>query len=346
MAPTQRPSWTPSSPSLRVTTCHPAPRARVERTWSWRPGPAEHCEYQGCSGPGGVGHRTPGVRLVTTNRNDLDIPPRGERSDDEERTSRRAGPPRLADVAGDLAVVGQPDLRAALAGLSLLAADQVELPDMLRNVAQFAVQAIPGADGAGLTLIRSGTPVTVVVTTDFVQRVDDIQYTLDEGPCITAVAEQIPVRSGSLGAEPRWPRFGRRVAALDVHSALAVPLATPQDLGAEVVGALNIYGRPREAFDESAERLAELYAVPAAVSVHTARALTDARTLADHLQNALDSHAVIDQAIGILMSRTGATPTEAFTRLRAISQKDNVRLRIVAQRLVEQAVRRARAPKN
>lgn len=283
---------------------------------------------------------------MTTNRNDLDIPPRGERSDDEERTSRRAGPPRLADVAGDLAVVGQPDLRAALAGLSLLAADQVELPDMLRNVAQFAVQAIPGADGAGLTLIRSGTPVTVVVTTDFVQRVDDIQYTLDEGPCITAVAEQIPVRSGSLGAEPRWPRFGRRVAALDVHSALAVPLATPQDLGAEVVGALNIYGRPREAFDESAERLAELYAVPAAVSVHTARALTDARTLADHLQNALDSHAVIDQAIGILMSRTGATPTEAFTRLRAISQKDNVRLRIVAQRLVDQAVRRARAPKN
>jgi AmiR/NasT family two-component response regulator len=52
---------------------------------------------------------------------------------------------------------------------------------------------------------------------------------------------------------------------------------------------------------------------------------------------------VIDQALGILMSRTGSTPDQAFDRLRDRSQTDNVKLREVAQRVVDEAVRRARA---
>ena len=55
------------------------------------------------------------------------------------------------------------------------------------------------------------------------------------------------------------------------------------------------------------------------------------------------SRAVIDQAIGILRSRAGGTAEEAFARLRKISQSENVKLSVVADRLVTEAVARARA---
>ena len=64
---------------------------------------------------------------------------------------------------------------------------------------------------------------------------------------------------------------------------------------------------------------------------------------AAQFQVALTNRAVIDQALGIIMSRTGATAEEAFDRLRIIGQKDNRKLSAVADATVAEAVRRARA---
>jgi AmiR/NasT family two-component response regulator len=79
------------------------------------------------------------------------------------------------------------------------------------------------------------------------------------------------------------------------------------------------------------------------VSVQNAQALAQAKRLTAQLQSALTNRAVIDQALGIIMSRTGATPQEAFDRLRIISQKENRKLSAVADSTVAEAVRRARA---
>jgi 6-phosphogluconolactonase/glucosamine-6-phosphate isomerase/deaminase len=79
------------------------------------------------------------------------------------------------------------------------------------------------------------------------------------------------------------------------------------------------------------------------VSVHNAQILAQSQRLAEQLGAALTSRAVIDQALGILMSRTGATPDEAFDRLRAMSQSEHVKVSEVARLLVDEAVHRARA---
>lgn len=110
---------------------------------------------------------------------------------------------------------------ASLSGLSGLLTDHRPLEATLVRVAQFAVQAIPGADGAGLTLLETDRPQTVVATADFVRTVDDVQYGLGEGPCVSAVADGRTFVSGNLGGEPQWPRFGPRVGRLGVHSAVA-----------------------------------------------------------------------------------------------------------------------------
>jgi hypothetical protein len=157
--------------------------------------------------------------------------------------------------------------------------------------------------------------------------------------CLTAVAEGRTVRSGSLGAEPAWPRFGPHSARLDVHSVLSLPLLA--DAG--VIGSLNVYARAEDAFDDRAEELGELFAVPASISVQNAQTLSQAMRLATQLQTALISRATIDQAMGILMSRSGCTADEAFDKLRQISQRDNTKLSAVARSILDQSVQRARA---
>jgi AmiR/NasT family two-component response regulator len=77
--------------------------------------------------------------------------------------------------------------------------------------------------------------------------------------------------------------------------------------------------------------------------VYNAQLLANAQDRTLRLQRALDSRSVIDQAIGIIRSRSGGTAAEAFERLAHISQSENIKLHAVAEGLVEEAVRRARA---
>jgi GAF domain-containing protein len=231
------------------------------------------------------------------------------------------------------------DLVASLHGLSVLQAGRLPLEELLTRVARYAVQAIPGADGAGLTLIQHRRADTIVKTADFVEEVDGVQYGIGEGPCITAARDGVTVVSGSLGADVRWPRFGGRVARLGVHSALSLPLITSDG----VVGAMNVYARAKHVFDDRAAELGELFAVPAAVAVQNARVLEETRRLAERLQSMLDDRMVVERAVGIVMSRSGVDDVEALARLTRLSQHEHVKLVEIARNLVEEAVRRARA---
>ena len=238
-------------------------------------------------------------------------------------------------------------LQAGIRDLAGLVAGSLGLPELLAEVAAFAVRAIPGADGAGVTLLRVDRPHNMVAalaaSAPFVAEIDQIQYvTLHEGPCITAALERRTVRSGSLGGEKMWPRFGPRVGRLGVHSALSLPLLLPD----QVVGAINVYAHAKDVFDEHAAGLGELFAKPAAVAVHNAQILADALSLTVQLQTALSTRPVIDQAIGLIRGRTGRSAEDAFTQLRAMSQADHRKLADVAQHIVDEAVRRARARHN
>lgn len=238
------------------------------------------------------------------------------------------------DEAADLE-----DLRESLGGLAQLATGRLGLENTLTQVARFAVQAIPGADGAGLTLLEEGRSDTIVATAKFVTEIDDIQYGLGQGPCVSAAAEGRTMLSESLGADPRWPEFGSKVAGLGVHSGLSLPLIT----GGRVLGAMNIYAHHRGVFDERAAEIGELFAVPAAVAVQNAHVLSQARRLATQLQATLNGRAVIDRAVGIIMSRSGGTAEQALAKLRRSSQKDHMELSALAERIVDEAVRLAGA---
>jgi AmiR/NasT family two-component response regulator len=89
--------------------------------------------------------------------------------------------------------------------------------------------------------------------------------------------------------------------------------------------------------------MGEAFAPHAAVSVHNAQMLAQAERVVTQLHEALTSRAEIDQAIGVLMSRSGGTAAEAFAALRTMSQSRSVKLAEVAHEVVGEAIRRARA---
>jgi GAF domain-containing protein len=252
--------------------------------------------------------------------------------------------PELPELTQAQHDADQEDLQAGLSGLAAIVVDASAVDALLTQMAEFAVDAIPGADGAGVSVADPSADSLRIqaraVTGVFVREIDQLQYELhQEGPCITSMRTGRPCVSGSIADDTRWPRFGRAVARLGVNSALSLPLV----LREQTIGAINVYAYGLDAFAGHAVVIGTKFAAPAAVAVHNARLLVEARQRTLQLQRALGSRSVIDQAIGIIRGRSGVSAEEAFARLIKISQDENVKLHIAAERLVETSVRRARA---
>lgn len=255
----------------------------------------------------------------------------------------RETPPQ-SDLSPAQLEADEAELYAGLRGVAGIVASGGGVSELLGDVAKFAVQAIPGTDGVCVAVADHRGSLsriqTWAATEMLVHEIDNMQYgELNEGPCISCMQSRRPIVSGSLGSDDRWPHFGGRVARLGVHSALALPLI----VGDEVIGSINAYAKIRDAFGEHAVQMGAQLAVPAAVAVYNAQLLAAAHERTLRLQRALDTRSVIDQAIGIIRSRSGGSMEEAFDRLTRLSQSQNVKLHTVAERLVEEAARRARA---
>ena len=228
------------------------------------------------------------------------------------------------------------DLQDSLARLGQLATGLLSLEESLRRVAQFAVRAIPGAEGAGLTLLEENRSDTIVATADFVIK----STTVQPRPGLHAVPPPI----GGLASE--MP--GRVTNAGTVRITGRPPGRTQR--GVPAAG----HQRGRAGRDErlrsSEERVSSrcqaargTFAAPAAIAVQNAQVLEQTKRLASQLQAALSTRAVIERAIGIMMSRSGGTETEALDRLHSLSQHQHEKLPVIAQTIVQEAVRRARA---
>lgn len=225
------------------------------------------------------------------------------------------------------------DLAKSLTALSRFVLSEQSLQESLQRVAELSVRAVYGADGAGVTWVMEDKPVTVTAAGDFVRRIDEIQYALDEGPCLQAYATQELVLTEDLEREQRWPRF--TPAAL--RHGLRGLVASPLTVRGTRLGALNVYALQARVFDETAAETAALFAEQASVVLANAEAFTRAQSAAANLGQALISRSVIDMAKGIVMGRDHCGPEEAFDRLRRMSQTQNRKLREIAQEMVDAA---------
>ena len=207
--------------------------------------------------------------------------------------------------------------------------------ETLQRLADLACETIPGCYAGSVTLWREGRPYTVVSTDDLAQEVDTAQYESGNGPCLDDGRNGEPYVISDLNADLRWPEFAVVAMQQGIRSSLSLPLA----VRGEPIGALNLYSRDRDGFADAME-VGQLFAWQAAVAIANAELYDSTRKLAAQLQEALDSRAVIEQAKGVLMAGQGCTPKEAFELLRQASQRENVKLRDIANRIVAGQIRR------
>ena len=222
----------------------------------------------------------------------------------------------------------------ALVGIMLgdLARDAV-----LGRVCAMTRSVLPTADDVSVTLADRDAPRTAASTGPLASRGDQAQYEVGEGPCLQALhsgAQVVADDVSSSAAVERWPRYAPRAAAAGICSSVSVPLEAGGALAA-----LNVYSTRRSAFDPVAIEVAAEIARYAGVVIGAAEQVQRAQTLAQQLQQALESRAVIEQAKGILMAQHHCDADEAFERLVRLSQEMHVKLREVAVALVEQTTK-------
>jgi GAF domain-containing protein len=222
------------------------------------------------------------------------------------------------------------ELQDAVGALSRLLLTEEGLEAALHRVADLAVSVIEPCDCCGVSVSANGKVGSRVTTSEVAKRIDDYQYAADEGPCLTAIRTGKTVRVDSLEAEPRWPAFTRRAEGEGIHSSCSVPLPVDHT----VVGALNLYSASGP-FREHDEWTANQLARQAAVTLSNAVAFDRMQALVGNLTDALASRDIIGEAKGIIMEREKCTPEAAFDVLRVASQRQNIKLRDLAQRVVD-----------
>ena len=222
----------------------------------------------------------------------------------------------------------------ALKALASFVVAEMPLDDALLQIADITVAAVPGAAMAGITMVNGkGKPQTAIFTDARSPRIDEAQYQADSGPCLDAWRDGRAVRLDDMRtAKGRYPEFARAAMNEQIFSTLSLPLVA----GTSSLGAMNLYAEHAFAFTDVDEQSASEVATSAAVVLANATAYWAATDLTQQLRIALQSRAVIEQAKGMLMAgRTDLRPDDAFDILRRASQRENVKLRDIAQRIVE-----------
>jgi GAF domain-containing protein len=201
--------------------------------------------------------------------------------------------------------------------------DTGSVDETLQRIVETAVEVVPACEHAGVT-IKHARRITTPAASDAVAlRLDDLQVETGEGPCIDAIAGDDVLRTDDLAAERRWPRFS---AAAATETGIASALALRLFARGKTLGALNLFSTRRAAFGDEDVAIAVLFAALASVALVAAGS-------EEGLQVAIRNRDVIGRAKGILMERHELTDEEAFRRLAEVSQRMNIRVVEIAERI-------------
>ena len=226
-----------------------------------------------------------------------------------------------------------PTLDSTLGSLSqALLTEDANLQAGLRRIATAGCALLTSCAGASVTLIEKGRPTTVAATNETALALDDSQYEVNDGPCLTAARSHHAIRIDDARTDRRWPNFAAAAGEAGVWASLSLPLQSADD---SYTGGLNLYGRHPEAFSEDDERLARAFADQASVIVANTRAYWAAFEMTKNLTLAMQSRGLIEQAKGILMAMNRVGAADAFEMLRQRSQVENRKLRDLAAEIVK-----------
>jgi GAF domain-containing protein len=197
---------------------------------------------------------------------------------------------------------------------------------------------ITGTSGAGIMLMAGDLPQGSVCTTNDVSAlIEDLQYTLGEGPCLDAYHQDQPVLEPDLAdpARPRWLAFTGPALDAGVRAVFGFPL----HVGAVRLGTLNLYRDRQGPLTDHQHADALVMADIAAQAVLVLQADAPPGKVAAALNASADFHYVVHQAAGMVAAQLGVSVAHALIRLRAYAFGNDRPLADVAQGVVARKLR-------
>jgi len=221
------------------------------------------------------------------------------------------------------------DLENSFSSVALALFAEGTVRGTLQRIVGLARHAVDGCEAAGVLLIDDGRATTAAASSELVVAIDQMQIDASEGPCLDAATRGSTFYADDLIDDARWPNFGPLAVNAGIRSVLAYSLSLSRP------SALNLYARLPAAFGATDRAQGQLFATLARLALESAedRASDERRT--GNLLQALRTREMVGQAQGILMERERITADQAFDVLRRASQYMNIKLREVAETLVE-----------
>ncbi|WP_231554428.1 GAF and ANTAR domain-containing protein [Arthrobacter sp. L77] len=228
----------------------------------------------------------------------------------------------------------QRDNRPGVPGLlqdMVLHSDDVE--EFLTKLVTVAGRSLSADDEVlcGVTLLRARTRTTVASNGPHAQKLDEVQYEYDDGPCLRAAREGAVQYVRDFDAEERFPEYSRAIAGHGVRSALGVPIP----LEGDATAALNFYSPLVDAFSEEAIAAARHFAEEVSASLRLAVRIAELTESSADMRAAMQSRTTIDLAVGVIMGQNRCSQDAAMSILKAASSARNIKLRDVAASVLE-----------
>lgn len=224
-------------------------------------------------------------------------------------------------------------VREAFVDLADTLARGYDVNDFLNKLCEYCIGVLAvQAGGVLLADARGQVGVAAASAAPGMRALELFEMQQDEGPCADAYrrGEQIVVED--LGKDrDRWPNFTPRALDAGFRAVVACPLR----LRDQVIGALNLFRASPGPFDTDDVATAQALADVAAIGVLQERAVAGAEARAEHLQRALTSRVLIEQAKGVVAESLGTDMAGAFECLRGYSRAHNRRLKDVAQAVID-----------
>lgn len=230
-----------------------------------------------------------------------------------------------------------PDLFTVLQRFSRTLVTAYELTDVLHELTEQVVTLL-GATGAGVSVADSDKRLRFATVSD--ERFSPVEHAQEDhqcGPCYQAYTSGEVVKVADLRGGSRWPPY----EDIALETGLVAVMGVPMQYREQTIGALNVYdSSPRQWSNDDVGRatvLADLATAYVANSVE----LDAMRRVNGQLHRALESRVLIEQAKGVLAGEQSISVDEAFDRLRGHARTNNVTLRSVAERVVNDRFRPA-----
>jgi GAF domain-containing protein len=230
-------------------------------------------------------------------------------------------------------------LAKSIGTLTDLHPDQ-DLPATLQQ-AVVAAKQLFDADAAGIMLVDlDGRLCWASASDQRAQVLEDNQEVFAAGPCMEAYTTGRPAMMHDATMERRWGEITLTMVEVQIRSGLSVPV----ELGGGPIGTLDVYAAEPRGWDQSEVTALQAYAGVVASLLGAAAKAELKGALADQLQVALDSRALIERAKGALMERERLDDQEAFTHLRRAARSSGRKLSEVAREVADgQPLPRGRA---